>query len=78
MQESNRIAQDATLTYDQKRAALATLAQNTRAQLTATLGSAASTYLTFAEKWLTGLAGGNTITFTPAKPVITPLPQPGT
>lgn len=78
VQESNRIAQDATLTYDQKRAALATLAQNTRAQLTATLGPAAPTYLTFAEKWLTGLAGGNTITFTPAKPVITPLPQPGT
>ncbi len=78
VQESNRIAQDATLTYDQKRAALATLAENTRAQLTATLGPAAPTYLTFAEKWLTGLAGGNTVTFTPAKPVITPLPRPGT
>jgi hypothetical protein len=78
VQESNRIAQDTTLTYEQKRAALATLAQNTRAQLTATLGPAAPTYLTFAEKWLNGLASGNTVTFTPTKPVVTPLPQPGT
>ncbi len=64
-QESNRIFNDASLDYDQKRAALQSLAQNTRTQLVATLGPAASaTYLRTADRWLTSVERGGAITFT--------------
>ena len=77
VQESNRIAQDATLTYDQKRAALATLAQRTRTQLATTLGpTAAPAYLDFASKWLTGLERGQTITLIEGRPLMRPLAPP--
>lgn len=60
--ESNRIYSDTALSTDQKRAALATLAQNTRTQLTATLGAeAGSTYLKVANFWLRGIEQGAVI-----------------
>jgi uncharacterized protein (DUF4415 family) len=63
--ESNRIFADAALSNDQKRAALATLAQNTRTQLTAALGAdVGSTYLKVANTWLSRIEQGAAVTFT--------------
>ena len=63
--ESNRIFADAALSTDQKRAALATLAQTTRTQLTATLGAdAGSTYVKLANTWLSRIEQGAAVTFT--------------
>jgi hypothetical protein len=62
--ESNRIVADAALSNDEKRAALQTLAQNTRAQLLTTLGqSAGSAYLKTADTWLTRVERGAAVTF---------------
>ena len=63
-QESTRIAKDPALDYDQKRAALQTLAQSTRSQLVATLGPVASqTFLRNANIWLTMVENGSPVTF---------------
>jgi hypothetical protein len=62
--ESNRIASDQQLTIDQKRAALQTLAQNTRAQISTALGTeAANTYLQVADRWLSRIERGTAVTF---------------
>lgn len=62
-QESNRIYNDATLSADDKRAALQTLAQNTRAQLLSTLGpTAGDTYLKTAS-WINNVERGMAVTF---------------
>ena len=62
-QESNRIYNDATLSADDKRAALQSLAQNTRAQLLSTLGpTAGDTYLKTAN-WITNVERGMAVTF---------------
>lgn len=64
--ESNRIFADNALTVDQKRAALQSLAQNTRAQITSTLGSdAGRTYLQVAATWLDRVERGGAVTFNP-------------
>ena len=58
-QESNRIFNDTTLSYDQKLTSLQSLAQNTRAQLIATLGpTAGDAYLKSAGNWLTTVEHG--------------------
>lgn len=63
-QESNRIAGDPGLSPDQKRAALQTLAQNTRAQISQTLGPEVSTgYLKVADRWLAAFDRGMAVTF---------------
>lgn len=63
--ESNRIFADTSLSTDQKRSALQTLAQSTRTQLNATLGAeAGGTYLKVAENWLGRIEHGAAITFT--------------
>lgn len=63
--ESNRIFSDTTLTNDQKRAALKTLAATTRSQLSTTLGdSAARSYLETAT-WITRMENGAAVTFNP-------------
>lgn len=63
--ESNRIYADTALSTDQKRAALASLAQNTRTQLGTTLGAeAGGTYLKIAEDWLGRIERGGAVTFT--------------
>lgn len=62
-QESNRIFYDDALDIPQKRAALATLAQTTRAQLAATLGpTTGETYLKTAT-WLGQVERGGVVTF---------------
>ena len=63
--ESNRIFSDTALSTDQKRAALQTLAQSTRTQLSATLGAeVGGTYLKVAESWLSRIERGSAVTFT--------------
>jgi hypothetical protein len=65
VKESNRVFDDPALTADQKRVALQTLAQTTRAQLTATLGAdAGASYLKVADRWLTSMEQGTATTFT--------------
>ncbi len=62
--ESGRIYADAALSNDQKRAALQVLAQNTRAQISATLGAeAGQAYLQVADRWLSRIERGNAVTF---------------
>ncbi|HVS53930.1 MAG TPA: hypothetical protein VHD62_16360 [Opitutaceae bacterium] len=84
--ESNRIVADTTLSDDQKRAALQTLAQTTRAQLLNTLGqNAGSSYLKTADNWLTRVERGAAVTFTenggisyrsvPGGPPPSPIPR---
>ena len=64
--ESNRIAADPALTLEEKRTALQSLAQATRAQITTTLGAEAGRgYLQLAERWLSSLERGSSVTFTP-------------
>ena len=64
--ESNRIFADTALTVDQKRTALQSLAQNTRAQITTTLGvDAGRSYLQVAANWLDRVERGGAVTFTP-------------
>ena len=76
-QESNRIYGDATLNYDQKLAAMQSLAQNTRAQLLATLGpTVGDAYLRSAGNWLTTVEHGAAITFSNGGTTIRGLPNP--
>ena len=64
--ESNRIAADPALTLEEKRTALQSLAQTTRAQITTTLGAEAGRgYLQLAERWLSSVERGGSVTFTP-------------
>ncbi len=64
--ESNRIFDDATLDNDQKRAALKTLAQNTRNQLVTLLGPAAGqAYVnSINNQWLGQVERGSAVSFT--------------
>jgi hypothetical protein len=67
VQESNRIFDDPSLTVDQKRSALQSLAQNTRMQLTQMLGPVAGpAYVNAAERWLRMVEGGAAVRFTGA------------
>jgi hypothetical protein len=62
--ESNRILDDAALDPDQKRAALQTLAQNTRAETLSLLGPAAGqAYLKIQDSWLTTVERGSAVSF---------------
>ena len=62
--ESNRIFNDPNLSVDDKKAALQALAQNTRAQLLATLGpTAGAAYLKVANPWLANVEQGSAVTF---------------
>jgi hypothetical protein len=65
--ESNRIADDAALSIDQKRAALKSLAQNTRVQIQTLLGPTAGTsYVQIANYyWLNAVDQGNAVTVRP-------------
>jgi hypothetical protein len=63
-QDSNRIFDDASLNGSQKRTALQTLAQNTRAQLTAMLGPVVGpAYVKVADQWLTTVERGAAVSF---------------
>jgi hypothetical protein len=76
-QESNRIFSDPTLDTDQKRAALQSLAQNTRSQLTATLGPTASdAYIKTANSWLNSVERGGAVTFSANSTSFRSLPPP--
>jgi hypothetical protein len=67
VQESNRIFDEPSLTADQKRSALQSLAQNTRMQLTQMLGPVAGpAYVNAAERWLRNVEGGAAVRFTGA------------
>ena len=63
--ESNRIFDDAALTPDQKRAALQTLAQTTRTQITAALGPVSGpAYLKLVDNsWLAAVERGSAVSF---------------
>lgn len=62
--ESNRIADDTSLTSDQKLSSLQALAQSTRNQLIALLGpSAGPSYVKVADQWLTHVERGSAVTF---------------
>jgi DNA-binding transcriptional MerR regulator len=64
-QASNQIYDDATLSADQKRTALQTLAQDTRAQLLSTLGpTSGPAYVKTADNWLNNVERGSAVTFT--------------
>lgn len=63
-QESNRIFDDTSLDAAQKRAALQTLAQNTRTQLLASLGpTSGPAYVRVADQWLTNVERGSAVSF---------------
>jgi hypothetical protein len=65
-QESNRIVGDDTLTSDQKRAALQSLAQGTRAQIQTLLGPTTGTaYIQVVNRWLNTVEQGSAVTFGP-------------
>ncbi|HEX2854574.1 MAG TPA: hypothetical protein VHO24_15190 [Opitutaceae bacterium] len=62
--ESGRIFTDTTLTVDQKRAALKSLADSARVQINAALGpEAGASYIKIADRWLSGLERGAAVTF---------------
>lgn len=62
--ESGRIFEDSSLSVDQKRAALQTLAQTTRAQLLGTLGpTSGPAYVKIADNWLTNVERGSAVSF---------------
>ncbi len=64
-QASNRIYDDPALSADQKRAALQTLAQDTRAQLLSRLGpTSGPAYVKIADNWLNNVERGSAVTFT--------------
>jgi hypothetical protein len=62
-QESMRVYDDKTLTYEQKLAALKTLAENTRAQIVATLGPKAGGAYGKSATWLGAIEGGRAVKF---------------
>ena len=62
--ESNRIYEDRTLSIDQKRAALQSLATGVRGQIQQRLGNEAGTaYLQLADRWLAHVEQGSAVTF---------------
>ncbi|HEY8993123.1 MAG TPA: hypothetical protein VIM71_00430 [Lacunisphaera sp.] len=61
--ESNRIFDDATLTTEQKRAALQALAQNTKTQMRNTLGQAAGDAYIQSAGWVKALENGQAVSF---------------
>jgi len=64
-EQSQQIYADRNLTTDQKRAALQTLANNTKAQIVSTLGpTVGESYLRTA-RWLTSVENGGSVTFGP-------------
>ncbi len=63
-QESNRIYDDSSLSAEQKRAALQTLAQNARNQLLSSLGPTSGPgYVKLADQWLNNVERGSAVTF---------------
>lgn len=78
VKESSRIFDDPSLNADQKRAALQTLGQNTRSQITATLGAdVGERYLQVATRWIGGLERGAALNLTDNGTIaIRNLPQP--
>lgn len=69
-QESNRIFDDPALDPSQKRAALQTLAQNARNQLTSILGpTSRPAYMQMADGWLKVVASGSALSFTMNNPL---------
>jgi hypothetical protein len=75
-QESNRIFNDTTLSYDQKLSSLQSLAQNTRAQLIATLGPVAGETYVKSANWLANVERGAAVTFSGTSTSIRGLPNP--
>lgn len=76
---SSQIFDDSSLTPDAKRAALAALAQDTRAQLLGTLGSTAGNAFIDRSNWLVALAAGDAISFpVGGGQIYLPLPPPQT
>jgi hypothetical protein len=75
---AQRIANDPTLNADQRHQALASLADQTRAQVRTTLGGdVADAYLKNSMRWLDGLQRGQPITVTPDGNVYSrPVPPP--
>jgi len=64
--ETKRIANDASLEADQKRASLSDLAAQARSQVKSTLGEEiGSAYLNTSMRWLDRVANGFTVTFSP-------------
>lgn len=63
--ESVRIADDSALSYDEKRVALRTLAQNTRMQFTGLLGQSAAEAYAGSVNWLRYIEGGAAVTVRP-------------
>jgi hypothetical protein len=62
--QSNQIFDDPTLSADQKRAALASLAQNTRTQLLTSLGpTVGPAYVDVANQWLNNIERGSAVSF---------------
>jgi hypothetical protein len=80
-EQSTRIADDNTMTVEQKRAALQTLAQTTKTQLVGTLGEAAGTAYVNTARWLQAIEHGSAVTFngttTSYRTVRAPMPSPG-
>lgn len=75
--ESNRIYDDPGLTTEQKRAALQSLGQDTRAQLLAKLGpTAGGVFLQKADFWLTGVERGGAVSFPVSSTRLRQLAQP--
>jgi hypothetical protein len=62
--ESTRIYNDPALNVEQKRAALKSLAESARTQINATLGpEVGASYVKIADRWLSGLERGASVTF---------------
>lgn len=78
--ESQRIGDDASLSAEQKRAALLTLAQNTRVQLESALGPTSGAAYTKSSSWLRALENGQIVSFsgssTSFRPVSSTPPPP--
>lgn len=64
-EESQRIANDRSLSNDQKLAAMQTLAQNTRTQLLSTLGPSIGPSYAQSATWLQAIERGAVVTFSP-------------
>jgi hypothetical protein len=73
-EESGRIFDDKNLTTDQKRAAMQTLAQNTRAQLIGTLGPNAGAAYASSATWLLAIEKGTSVRFERTITYFRPLP----
>jgi hypothetical protein len=73
-EESGRIFNDQTLTTDQKRAAMQTLAQNTKAQLIGTLGPVAGAAYASSATWLKAIETGTYVRFEGTTTYFRPLP----